>query len=103
MGRETPERGRAVPLQPLERDAAHLLDALEAGILILSRDLYVEYANARWSTWLEVPVGAGVQFASLLGDDVALVLDELRAALADGEPRMLALTLRGGRDIASRR
>ena len=92
-----------MPLQSPERDAAHLLDGLEAGVLILSRELCVEYANSRWSTWLEVPVGAGVQFASLLGDDVALVLDELRAALADGEPRMLALTLRGGRDIASRR
>jgi signal transduction histidine kinase len=92
-----------VPVQPLERDAAHLLDALEAGVLILARDLSVEYANARWSMWLEMPVGAGTPFISLLADGATLVQDELRAALVDGEPRTLQLTLRGGRDNATRR
>ncbi|MDB4889851.1 MAG: hypothetical protein JWL61_1706 [Gemmatimonadetes bacterium] len=103
VGRETPTRGLSVPVQPIERDAAHLLDALEAGVLILSRDLRIEYANARWARWLELAVGPGTSFASLLHENVAFVQDELRAALADGEARTLHLNLLGGRDSAPRR
>jgi signal transduction histidine kinase len=104
VGRESPTRGiNSVPAQPIERDAAHLLDALEAGVLILSRDLRVEYANARWTTWLDAPVGAGIPFATLLRENAAFVQDELRAALGDGEPRTLHLSLAGGRDASPRR
>jgi signal transduction histidine kinase len=92
----------AVPAHPIERDAAHLLDGLEAGVLILSRDLRVEYANSRWTIWLETPVGPGIAFTSLLRENVAFVQDELRAALADGESRTLHLHLVGGRDRSPR-
>jgi len=40
-------------------------------VLILSRDLRVEYANSRWTIWLETPVGPGTAFASLLRENVA--------------------------------
>ncbi len=103
VGRESTTREVAVPAQPIERDAAHLLDALEAGVLILSRELRVEYANARWGLWYEAPVGPGLPFTSLLRENAAFVQDELRAALADGEPRTLHLNLSGGRDSAPRR
>ncbi|MEP6732659.1 MAG: GAF domain-containing sensor histidine kinase [bacterium] len=83
--------------QPIERDAAHLLEALEAGVLILSGDLRVEYANARWTTWLETPIVAGMSFASLLDENAAFVQDELRATLKDRETRTLQLCLRGRR------
>lgn len=102
VSRESPTRGLAVPVQPIERDAAHLLDALEAGVLILSRDLRVEYANARWTIWLESAMGPGVSFISLLRENGAFVQDELRAALVDGETRTLHLNLIGGRDSAPR-
>ncbi|MEO8335946.1 MAG: ATP-binding protein [bacterium] len=103
VSRESPTRGMTMQAQPIERDAAHLLDALEAGVLILSRDLRVEYANARWSTWLETPVAAGVPFASLLRENAAFVQGELRAALSDGEPRNLHLNLAVVRDSSPRR
>jgi signal transduction histidine kinase len=102
VGRESPTRGLAIQAQPIERDAAHLLDALEAGVLILSRDLRVEYANARWSIWLGSSISAGVAFISLVRENGAFVQDELRAALADGETRNLHLNLIGGRDNAPR-
>lgn len=103
VSRESPTRGHAIQAQPIERDAAHLLDALEAGVLILSPDLRVEYANARWTIWLESAIGAGVPFVTLLRENAAFVQDELCAALADGEPRALQLNLAVARDASPRR
>jgi signal transduction histidine kinase len=103
IGRDTPERLRSIQAQPIERDAAHLLDALEAGVLILSRDLRVEYANARWTAWLDVSLGTGSSFAALLDENSSNTLDELRAALSDGQPRTLQLSLRGTYGLSPRR
>jgi signal transduction histidine kinase len=83
---------------------AHLLDALELGVLLLSRDLHVSYANARWESWLGTPVCAGAQLASFLDDRAAALEEELRAVLVDGESRTLTLALRGSRaDTYTRR
>ena len=97
IGGDSSEHERSASARGVEADAAHLLDALELGVLVLARDLHVRYANARWQSWLGAPVSAGVPFASLLDDGAAPMDDELRAVLLDGESRTVALTLRGVR------
>ena len=104
IGGTASEQERGATTRAAEQDAAHLLDALELGVLVLARDLRVSYANARWESWLGTPVRAGVPLASLLDDGAATVDDELRATLVDGESRTIPLLLRGGRaDTGTRR
>ena len=82
---------------PVVRDATGLaawsaLDELEVGILLLSPDLRVAYANARWASWYGGGVPLGTDAADLMDETDAL--DALRATLGDGQARPLALTLR---------
>ncbi len=77
-------------------DAARVLDSLERGVLVLSRDLCTLYANARWTAWLGAPVPSGADFASLLAENAAPAEMELRATLADGRPRTFVALLRSG-------
>ena len=88
-------------VRPPGRDAAaqpaQLLDTLELGVLVLSRDLHIAYANARWSAWLSKPVIAGSSMSALLGGAEEQAEAELRAVLADGRQRTVMLTLCGAR------
>jgi hypothetical protein len=79
------------------RDAAELsawaaLDGLDVGILLLTLDLRVSFANARWTEWHGAPIPLGTGAAALMDETDAL--DAMRATVADGEPRPLSLTLR---------
>ena len=73
--------------------AARVLDRLDHGVLVLSRDLELVYANARWTSWLAVPIVHGVPFATLLGEIAGPSEGELRATLADGRARSFVATL----------
>jgi signal transduction histidine kinase len=73
------------------------LDCLDAGVLVLSPDLRIAYANARWTGWLGTVVAEGTPFGMLVEDGGANPVTELLATLADGEPRSLHLTLRAPR------
>jgi signal transduction histidine kinase len=70
------------------------LECLETGVLMLSPDLHVVYANAPWSAWLGAPVPAGTPIAALVEEGVASPAEELSATLVDGEPRTVQLALR---------
>lgn len=74
-------------------DAAHVLDLLEVGVMMLGHDLRVTYANARWELWIPQPLLPEASFEDLLGDGASAVIEELRGVLADGEPRTVHLTL----------
>jgi signal transduction histidine kinase len=79
------------------RDTAELsawaaLDGLDVGVLLLTADLRVSYANARWTAWHGGDVRSGISAASLI--DETDTLGAMRATLGDGEPRPLNLTLR---------
>ena len=87
-----------------DQSAAQLLDALDTGLLMLSGELCVEYANARWEYWIGTQISAGAPFATLLAENAAQVQDDLRAVLADGDERTVQLLLRPSRaDAATRR
>ena len=101
MGRESPSRGHPILSRALEQSASQLLDALDTGLLLLTRDLCVNYANARWEQWMGAPIGAATPFVSLLEENGALAQDDLRAVLMDGEERMLQLQLRAPRADAT--
>src|SRR6476659_9521299 len=73
-----------------------LLDALDTGVLVLSRDLTVEYASGKWARWMGAAVQPGTSFYDMLDNAPASLRDELRATYADGEPRTLVLRVRGG-------
>ncbi len=84
--------------------AAAALDALDTGVLLLTPELRVNYANGRWAQWLEAPVAAGTPFLSLVEREGVDPTAELRATLADGESRMLHVALHASRaDAAVRR
>jgi hypothetical protein len=79
------------------------LDALETGIMLLSHDLRVTYANARWSAWRGAAIPLGAPLTTIVDLAAGESLVELRATLADGEPRNAHFTLRSARaDAASR-
>jgi len=79
------------------------LDLLDAGVLVLSPDLRVTYANARWTQWLGAPLAAGTSLVSLVENVAHDRLALLAATLGDGQPRMLHLWLRPARaDTAAR-
>ncbi|MDQ2665763.1 MAG: HAMP domain-containing histidine kinase [Gemmatimonadota bacterium] len=85
-------------------DAARVLDTLDRGVLVLARDLCVLYANARWTSWLGVPVRSGAEFAGLLAESAVPAELQLRATFADGRPRTFVASLRPGdsEDVARR-
>jgi signal transduction histidine kinase len=82
---------------PVEVSPWATLDCLDAGVLVLSPDLRIVYANARWTGWLGTVVAEGTPFGMLVEDGGANPVTELLATLADGEPRSLHLTLRAPR------
>ena len=78
------------------------LDALDVGVLLLSPDLRVLFANARWAGWHGGDVLAGTPASQLMDETDAL--DALRGTLVDGESRPVSLTLRPAQaDICVRR
>jgi PAS domain-containing protein len=79
------------------------LDALDTGIMLLSHDLRVTYVNARWATWRGAAIPIGAPLTTLVDLAAGESLVELRATLADGEPRDAHFTLRSARaDSVSR-
>jgi Signal transduction histidine kinase len=64
-----------------------VLDNLERGVLVLSRDLEVLYANARWTRWLGKHMQRGVPFVSLVTENAELTEMELRTSFEDGRAR----------------
>jgi signal transduction histidine kinase len=89
---------------PVELSPWAMLDCLDAGVLVLSGDLRVLYANARWAGWLGAVVAEGTPFGILVEEGAANPATELLATLADGEPRVMHLTLRAPRaDCFARR
>src|SRR5437764_3317765 len=90
------EMPSSVPLQSA-------LDTLEMGLMLLSHDLRVTYANARWAAWRGAPIPIGAPLATLIDPAGGESLTELRATLTDGEPRSAHFTLRSAHaDAASR-
>ena len=77
-----------------DQAAADVLDALDAGILALTPELTVIYANARWSTWIGASIRPGVPLSSLLAEGNPQGENDLRTVLSDGESRTVPLTLR---------
>jgi FOG: GAF domain len=70
------------------------LESLDTGVLVLSSDLRVLYANTAWASWLGGPVAPGTPFTALVDEGATSPVDELRAVLVDGEPRTMQLALR---------
>ena len=73
------------------------LDMLNTGVLLLSPELVVLYANARWSRWAGAPVVAGTPLESLVEDAAHDRLGILEDTLRDGTMRSLQLWMRPGR------
>jgi signal transduction histidine kinase len=74
--------------------AARLLDNLERGVLVLSLDLRVLYANARWTSWLGSHMQRDTSFLSHLAEHEELTEAELRATSEDGRARSFVAGLR---------
>ena len=102
-GEDSSGPGRSAAVRGAEHTASQLLDGLDVGVLVLERDLKVSYANARWEAWAGTPACAGKPFDALLHDGAAMVADELRAVLLDGQPRSMPITLRSARADAGPR
>jgi len=80
------------------------LEALDTGVLLLSPNLDIEYANAPWTAWLGAPIVEGTPLAALLEVGATSPLADLQAVLADGEPRPLQFSLQPARaDAYARR
>jgi signal transduction histidine kinase len=87
---------------PADAGAWAAFDLLDVGVLVLSSELCVTYANARWTPWLGGPVVAGTPFASLIEEGARARLSVLEATRNDGQPRTLQLWLRPARaDVPS--
>jgi signal transduction histidine kinase len=82
---------------PTDGIAWATLDSLDVGVLALSPDLRVLYANARWDAWLGATVAEGTPFAMLVDEGAASPAVALHATLADGEPRTVHFSLRPAR------
>jgi signal transduction histidine kinase len=79
-----------------------ILDSLDVGVVLLTSDLRITYANALWSAWVGGDVAPGTSVGSMIGDSASLAA--FRSALADGEPRHLVLTVQPVQvDLCSRR
>jgi signal transduction histidine kinase len=70
------------------------LDSLDTGVLVLSHDLRVTYANARWAAWRGAPIPMGAPLSMLVDLAAGESLVELKATLADGETRNAHFTLK---------
>ena len=70
------------------------LESLDTGVLVLTSDLRVLYANASWASWLGAPIATGASFESLVEEDSVGCVVDLRATLADGESRAVQIDLR---------
>ena len=92
--RVTATPGVLPPARLNEQGAANLLDVLDAGVLALTPELTVVYANARWSGWIGASIRTGAPIESLLDEGAPQVPGELQSVLSDGEPRTVLLTLR---------
>jgi signal transduction histidine kinase len=79
------------------------LDLLDTGVLLLTPDLRVTYANARWTRWAGTPLAAGTPLVSLVQEVARERLALLGDTLADGQPRTLQLWLRPPRADAPSR
>ena len=79
------------------------LDSLETGVMVLSHDLRVTYANARWTTWRGAAITTGAPLATLVDLAAGESLAELKATLTDGETRTTHLTLRSAHADAAGR
>ena len=77
-----------------EMNAWAALECLDTGVVLLSPDLHVLYANAAWTAWLGAPIANGAAFSALVEDGAVDAVDAMRATLADGEPRKLQFALR---------
>jgi hypothetical protein len=100
----TASSGSREPGVVAELSAWDTLDALDTGVLLLSPELNVLYANTAWATWLGAPVAQGIALRLLLEDGATSPIDELHATLADGEPRTMQLVLQPARaDAYARR
>jgi signal transduction histidine kinase len=69
------------------------LDSLDTGVLLLSPELRVTYANARWTRWVGAPLAPGTPLVQLLEEAARERLSLLGATLADGQPRIVQLWL----------
>lgn len=88
---------------PAELNAWIALESLDTGVLVLSAELQVLYANSPWAAWLGAPVPEGTPFAALVEEGATSPMRELHATLADGEPRTMQLLLRAHADAYARR
>src|SRR5688572_31729431 len=70
------------------------LDSLGTGVLLLSHDLRVVYANARWAAWRGTPIPTGARLATLVDLAAGESLVDLMATLADGETRNTLFALK---------
>ena len=86
----------AVPLgaarEHAEFTAWSALDALDVGVLLLTPELRVLFANARWAGWHGETVTPGMPAAMLVDEGDAL--DTMRATFLDGETRAVSFALR---------
>ncbi len=88
----------------VEADAWATLDGLDTGVMVLSPDLRVLYANARWDQWHGATISEGTPFSLLVEEGTVNPSGELHATLADGEPRTVHVSLRPARaDAYARR
>jgi signal transduction histidine kinase len=73
------------------------LDALDVGVLLLSPELAVTFANARWTAWLGGALPEHATLSSMVEERTDGHATELQATLSDGEPRTVELSLRATR------
>jgi signal transduction histidine kinase len=73
------------------------LDALDTGVLLLSPDLHVLYANETWSAWLDGLLDESAYFPAMIQDGTGGAGEPLRATLADGQTRTALLTIKSER------
>ncbi|MEO7856963.1 MAG: HAMP domain-containing sensor histidine kinase [Gemmatimonadaceae bacterium] len=94
MSASAPVSGSLDDLAMADVNAWAALESLETGVLVLSSDLRVLYANASWTAWIGAPIAADTSFESLVEEGSAGCITELQATLVDGVSRAVHLELR---------
>ncbi|MEO6529118.1 MAG: HAMP domain-containing sensor histidine kinase [Gemmatimonadaceae bacterium] len=79
---------------PYDSTMESIFDSLDVGVLLLTHEFRVTYANARWAAWRGVAIPPGAALPSLVELAVGESLLELTATLVDGEPRSLSFVLK---------